>query len=264
MRFGQGGYHAAMTRNRLEAFSDGVIAILITIMVLELTIPHLHHDRLTDLWHLRHIFLSYVVSFVYLAIYWNNHHHVLYLTERVGGGVLWANMHLLFWLSLVPFATGWMGENDFAPTPTAVYGVVLLMAAIAYYILVRAIIHGQGTGSARQSHRQRLQRQDLGRPLRCGHPPGTGRALGLARRLRPCRRHLAYPRPPHREGRARLRERGGGGLPDVPGVTGAGARKRRPFHSLIARVPSPPAVKTGLAAQHLRPSPQEGATWQFR
>jgi uncharacterized membrane protein len=136
-----------MTSNRLEAFSDGVIAILITIMVLELTIPHAHHDQLADLWQLRHIFLSYVVSFVYLAIYWNNHHHVLYLTERVTGGVLWANMHLLFWLSLVPFATGWMGENSFAPTPTAVYGVVLLMAAVAYFILVRAIIRSQGTES---------------------------------------------------------------------------------------------------------------------
>ena len=136
-----------MTSNRLEAFSDGVIAILITIMVLELTIPHAQHDQLADLWNLRHIFLSYVLSFVYLAIYWNNHHHVLYLTERVTGGVLWANMHLLFWLSLVPFATGWMGENSFAPTPTAVYGVVLLMAAVAYFILVRAIIHSQGTDS---------------------------------------------------------------------------------------------------------------------
>jgi TMEM175 potassium channel family protein len=134
-----------MTRNRLEAFSDGVIAILITIMVLELSIPH--HDRLADLWELRYVFLSYVISFVYLAIYWNNHHHVLYLTERVTGAVLWANIHLLFWLSLVPFATAWMGENDFTSTPTSVYGVVLLMAAIAYYILVRAIIHSQGRES---------------------------------------------------------------------------------------------------------------------
>jgi uncharacterized membrane protein len=134
-----------MTRNRLEAFSDGVIAILITIMVLELTIPH--HDRLADLWELRYVFLSYVLSFVYLAIYWNNHHHMLYLTERVTGGVLWANMHLLFWLSLVPFATAWMGENSFAETPTAVYGVVLLMAAVAYYILVRVIIRSQGRES---------------------------------------------------------------------------------------------------------------------
>ena len=134
-----------MTRNRLEAFSDAVIAILITIMVLELAIPH--HDRLADLWELRYVLLSYVLSFIYLAIYWNNHHHVLYLTERVTGGVLWANMHLLFWLSLVAFATAWMGENSFTSTPTAVYGAVLLMAAVAYYILVRVIIRSQGRDS---------------------------------------------------------------------------------------------------------------------
>jgi len=134
-----------MTKNRLEAFSDGVIAILITIMVLELTIPH--GDKLGDLWGLRYVFISYVLSFVYLAIYWNNHHHMLYVTERVTGGVLWANMHLLFWLSLVPFVTGWMGEGGFAPTPTAVYGVVMLMAAIAFYILQRAIVHSQGDRS---------------------------------------------------------------------------------------------------------------------
>ena len=134
-----------MTKNRLEAFSDGVIAILITIMVLGLTVPH--GDKLGDLWALRYVFISYVLSFVYLAIYWNNHHHMLYVTGRVTGGVLWANMHLLFWLSLVPFATGWMGEGGFASTPTAVYGVVLLMAAIAYYILQRAIIRSQGERS---------------------------------------------------------------------------------------------------------------------
>ena len=134
-----------MSRNRLEAFSDGVIAILITIMVLELTIPH--HDRLADLWDLRYVFLSYVLSFVYLAIYWNNHHHVLYLTDRVTGGVLWANINLLFWLSLVPFGTAWMGENGFTSTPTAVYGFILLMAAIAYYVLERVIIRSQGPES---------------------------------------------------------------------------------------------------------------------
>ena len=134
-----------MTRDRLEAFSDGVIAILITIMVLELVVPH--GSQLADLWPLRYTFISYVLSFVYLAIYWNNHHHMLYVTERVTGGILWANMHLLFWLSLVPFVTGWMGENHFAKTPTAVYGVVLLMAAIAYFILQRAIIRSQGEGS---------------------------------------------------------------------------------------------------------------------
>ena len=166
-----------MTRNRLEAFSDGVIAILITIMVLELTIPH--GDELSDLVSIWHVFLSYVISFVYLAIYWNNHHHVLYLTERVTGGVLWANIGLLFWLSLIPFTTGWMGENEFAATPTAVYGVVLLLAAVAYYVLVRAIIHSQGKDSLLcAGHRQRLQGQALRRPVRAGDPAGPGRAGG--------------------------------------------------------------------------------------
>jgi len=134
-----------MTRDRLEAFSDGVIAILITIMVLELVVPH--GPRLADLWPLRYIFISYVLSFVYLAIYWNNHHHMLYVTGRVTGGILWANMHLLFWLSLVPFVTGRMGENHFAKTPTAVYGVVLLMAGVAYFVLERTIIRSQGDDS---------------------------------------------------------------------------------------------------------------------
>jgi uncharacterized membrane protein len=134
-----------MTRNRLEALSDAVIAIVITIMVLELAIPH--GAELADLREVWPVFLSYVISFVYLAIYWNNHHHVLYLTKRVTGGVLWANIHLLFWLSLIPFTTGWMGENEFAATPTALYGVVLLLAAVAYYILVRAIIRSQGKES---------------------------------------------------------------------------------------------------------------------
>jgi len=134
-----------MTRDRLEAFSDGVIAILITIMVLELVVPH--GARLADLWPLRYVFISYVLSFAYLAIYWNNHHHMLYVTGRVTGGILWANMHLLFWLSLVPFVTGWMGENHFAKTPTAVYGVVLLMAGVAYFILESVIIRSQGDDS---------------------------------------------------------------------------------------------------------------------
>jgi len=134
-----------MTKNRLEAFSDGVIAILITIMVLGLTIPR--GDQLGDLWHVRYVFIGYVLSFLYLAIYWNNHHHMLYVTGRVTGGVLWANMHLLFWLSLVPFVTGWMGENSLAHAPTAMYGVVLLMAAIAYFVLQRVIILSQGERS---------------------------------------------------------------------------------------------------------------------
>jgi uncharacterized membrane protein len=134
-----------MSPNRLEAFSDGVLAIIITIMVLELRVPHaVTIAALAPLWP---VFLSYVLSFVYLGIYWNNHHHMLHVTERVTGTILWANLHLLFWLSLVPFTTGWMGENHFAAVPTALYGVVLLLAAIAYYLLQRAIIRTQGATS---------------------------------------------------------------------------------------------------------------------
>ena len=134
-----------MGKTRLEAFSDGVIAILITIMVLELKVPHGDTiDTLTPLWG---VFLSYVLSFVYLGIYWNNHHHLLHTVKEVSGGIMWANLHLLFWLSLVPFVTGWMGENHFAPTPTAIYGVVLLMAALAYWTLQQVIIRAQGPGS---------------------------------------------------------------------------------------------------------------------
>src|SRR5246127_5238368 len=127
-----------MTKGRLEAFSDGVIAIIITIMVLEMKVPH--GDRLEDLVPLVPTFLSYVLSFVYVGIYWNNHHHLLHATEKVTGAILWANLHLLFWLSLFPFATGWMGENHLAGLPTALYGVVLLMAAIAYLLLQQTII----------------------------------------------------------------------------------------------------------------------------
>jgi len=132
-----------MDKGRLEAFSDGVIAIIITIMVLEMKAPH--GTDLAALYPMLSVFLSYVLSFIYLGIYWNNHHHMLHVTERVSGGILWANLHLLFWLSLIPFVTGWMGENHFAPGPTSVYGVVLFMAAMAYWILQRTIIskHGQ-------------------------------------------------------------------------------------------------------------------------
>ena len=127
-----------MGKGRLEAFSDGVLAIIITIMVLELKVPHGPElGALAPLWP---VFLSYILSFIYLGIYWNNHHHMLHVTHRVTGSILWANLHLLFWLSLVPFVTGWMGENHFAPAPTAVYGGVLLMAALAYYALQRAIL----------------------------------------------------------------------------------------------------------------------------
>ena len=132
-----------MQKERLTAFSDGVIAIIITIMVLELKVPH--GADWGTLAALAPTFLSYVLSFVYIAIYWNNHHHLLYACEHVNGAILWANMHLLFWLSLIPFATGWMGENHFAALPTALYGVALLMPAIAYYVLQSAIIalHGR-------------------------------------------------------------------------------------------------------------------------
>jgi uncharacterized membrane protein len=134
-----------MEKNRLEAFSDGVLAIIITIMVLELKVPH--GVELSALKPLLPVFLSYVLSFIYLGIYWNNHHHMLHTVKRVSGGILWANLHLLFWLSLFPFTTGWMGENHFAATPTAAYGTVLLMAAIAYFILQRVIIAWQGADS---------------------------------------------------------------------------------------------------------------------
>jgi uncharacterized membrane protein len=134
-----------MHKNRLEAFSDGVLAIIITIMVLELKVPH--GSDLTALKPLLPVFLSYVLSFVYVGIYWNNHHHLLNTIKHVSGGILWANLHLLFWLSLFPITTGWMGDNHLAPTPTAIYGVVLLLAAIAYYILQRTIIAHQGRDS---------------------------------------------------------------------------------------------------------------------
>ena len=134
-----------MTKNRLEAFSDGVLAIIITIMVLELKVPH--GATFAELGALMPVFLSYVLSFVYIAIYWNNHHHMLHTVERVSAAILWGNMHLLFWLSLVPFATGWMGENHFAPLPSALYGFVLFMAGVAYYILQHAIIDSQGADS---------------------------------------------------------------------------------------------------------------------
>jgi uncharacterized membrane protein len=134
-----------MTKGRLEAFSDGVFAILITILVLELKIPH--GDNWEALRPIIPVFLTYVLSFIYIGIYWNNHHHMLYTAGHVNGKILWANMHLLFWLSLIPFTTGWMGENHFAPLPTAVYGAVLLFAAIAYYILQKLIIAEQGANS---------------------------------------------------------------------------------------------------------------------
>ncbi len=134
-----------MPKTRLEAFSDGVLAIIITIMVLELKVPH--GEDLAALSPVLPAFFSYILSFIYVGIYWNNHHHMLHAARKVTGGVLWANLHLLFWLSLVPFVTGWMGENHFAALPTAFYGGVLLMAGAAYWILSSTIIHDEGKDS---------------------------------------------------------------------------------------------------------------------
>jgi uncharacterized membrane protein len=138
-----------MGRGRMEAFSDGVIAVIITIMVLELKVPH--GIELPALVPLIPVFLSYVLSFVFVGIYWNNHHHMLHAVQHVSGGVLWANLHLLFWLSLVPFVTGWMSENHFAAVPVALYGLVLLMAGVAYYVLARVLVarHGKDSTLAR-------------------------------------------------------------------------------------------------------------------
>lgn len=134
-----------MGKNRLEAFSDGVMAIIITIMVLEMKVPH--GDTADALLPLFPVLLSYILSFVYVGIYWNNHHHMLHTVNRISASILWANLHLLFWLSLFPFVTGWLGENHFAPLPSALYGMVLLMAACAYFILQHAIIASEGEKS---------------------------------------------------------------------------------------------------------------------
>jgi TMEM175 potassium channel family protein len=138
-----------MTKNRLEAFSDGVLAIIITIMVLELKVPH--GVELSDLRPLLPVFLSYVLSFVFLGIYWTNHHHLIHAVRHVNGRILWANLHLLFWLSLVPFVTAWMGENHFAAWPVALYGSALFFASIAYFILARVLVsyHGQESALAK-------------------------------------------------------------------------------------------------------------------
>lgn len=134
-----------MQRGRLEAFSDGVLAIIITIMVLEIKVPH--GQEFKDLLPLVPVFLSYVLSFIFIGIYWNNHHHMMHTVTRVNGGILWANLHLLFWLSLVPFVTGWMGENHFAPQPMAMYGFILFMSGVGYVLLQKRIIKTQGPNS---------------------------------------------------------------------------------------------------------------------
>ena len=134
-----------MSKTRLEAFSDGVIAIIITIMVLELRVPH--GSDIRALWPLLSVFMSYVMSFVFVGIYWSNHHHLLYVTHRITGAIMWANLHLLFWLSLVPFVTRWMGESHFAPGPTMLYGVILLLAGIAYWLLQHTLLLQEGADS---------------------------------------------------------------------------------------------------------------------
>ena len=158
-----------MEKDRLLAFTDGVIAIIITIMVLELKVPH--DASLSALAAVTPIFLSYVLSFVYVAIYWNNHHHFFHLVPHVDGVMLWANIHLLFWLSLIPFATGWMGENNFAPVPTAIYGVALLMPALAWQGMQLAILrtHGRDSALARAIGRD-LKRQGFTGALSRRHP----------------------------------------------------------------------------------------------
>jgi uncharacterized membrane protein len=150
-----------MTKSRLEAFSDGVLAIIITIMVLELKVPH--DPQISGLLKLWPVFLSYVLSFVYVGIYWNNHHHLFQIARSINGRVLWANMHLLFWLSLVPFATGWMGENHFADAPVALYGCVMFMAGLAYYFLARALVslHGPDSEIAKAIGRDRKGKLSL-------------------------------------------------------------------------------------------------------
>ena len=187
-----------MEKNRLEAFSDGVLAIIITIMVLELKVPHGRRDS-PALKPLLPVFLSYVLSFIYVGIYWNNHHHLFHSTKHVSGGILWANLHLLFWLSLFPFTTAWMGENHLAPTPTAVYGFVLLMAAIAYYILQRAIIAQQGPRlPARGGDWQRLERQTLAGALSRRHSARVRESVDCQRPVCVRRPPVARSRPPHR------------------------------------------------------------------
>ena len=166
-----------MGKSRLEAFSDGVIAIIITIMVLEIKVPH--GEVIETLVPLIPVFLSYVLSFLYIGIYWNNHHHMFHATQNITGPILWANLHLLFWLSLIPFTTGWMGENHFAAAPSALYGVVLLMAAIAYWILQQRIIASQGPNSILKKAVGGDWKGKLSMILRRCHSRGFPVAMGL-------------------------------------------------------------------------------------
>ena len=190
-----------MRTGRLEAFSDGVIAIIITIMVLEMKVPH--GDRLDDLLPVLPVLLSYVLSFIYVGIYWNNHHHMLHATKTVTGAMLWANLHLLFWLSLFPFATGWMGENHFTAAPTALYGVVLLMAAIRV-LPAPAGDHPRGGAGldSEKGPRARLEGQAVAGALYRGDCFDPAFAVDRRGDLRDRCAHLADSGPPYREGSA--------------------------------------------------------------
>jgi uncharacterized membrane protein len=178
-----------MGKDRLAAFSDGVLAIIITIMVLELHVPH--GGDLGALMAIVPSLLAYVLSFIYVAIYWNNHHHLLHTVTRVNGLILWTNSHLLFWLSIIPVATAWIGHNLLMPLPTAVYGTVLLMPAIAYYLLVKAIIYRHGRGlDARPGGRTGSQRENFGIAFGGRDCRGLCGAVGLNGALRGCGNHL--------------------------------------------------------------------------
>ncbi len=181
----------------MEAFFDGVVAIIITIMVLEMKVPR--GESIEALSPLLPVLSSYVLSFVYLGIYWNNHHHMMHACHRATGSMLWANLHLLFWLSLIPFTTGWMGENHFAKLPAAAYGFVLLMSAIAYLLLQQRIIASQGRGLCpAKGHRQRLERQALFGSLCCRYHPGVSVIVDSGRDLRLRRAHVGRSRQTNR------------------------------------------------------------------
>ena len=193
-----------MNKNRLEAFSDGVLAIIITIMVLEMKVPQ-GSNSLADLKPVVPVLVSYVLSFIYVGIYWNNHHHMLHAVGRVSGGVLWANLHLLFWLSLIPFGTAWVGTSHFAAGPTALYGFVLLMASLAYWLLQYALLRarsGLGVGEGRRKGRQR---KNLAFPLRGGRPLGLCQSLDFGSAVLAGGVDLAHSGSPHRTGDRRER-----------------------------------------------------------
>lgn len=190
-------YFSAMGTNRLEAFSDGVLAIIITIMVLELEVPH--GTDWKDLAPLAPVFLSYILSFIYVGIYWNNHHHFMHVVDRVDGRILWANLHLLFWLSLIPFTTAWMGENHVGALPTAAYGFVLFMAAMAYLVLSLSVIRIQGKDSAiAKAVGKDVKGKISALDVCCRHHPGLLGSRPFVGALCPGGPDVGDPRPPVR------------------------------------------------------------------